>query len=165
MYMKLKGSASKHLIWVGVVLLSVMLVVPLSAAERFKDNGNGTITDAYTGLTWIRDPNVVPSIIGQMEWQKALDACSELVYAGAGPEAWRLPHIEELKSLINTKYKNPQIDINYFVAESSQYWSQTPYNPGSRAWTVNFKNGALGAYDKYNPDKPARLNVRCVTVR
>ncbi|MBF0253790.1 MAG: DUF1566 domain-containing protein [Candidatus Omnitrophica bacterium] len=125
--------------------------------ERYTDRGDNTIADSMTGLLWIKDAAAVPELAGgQMLWKEAADACDDLVFADIGPQQWKLP-------LINSKFKNPQIDAGFFVCESNPYWSATPYTPGIRAWTVNFKNGMLGSYDKDTPDKPAKHYVRCVT--
>lgn len=51
-----------------------------------------TWTDATTNLTW-----QVPSAVHVMNWQEALDYCSSLYLDGGG---WRLPSIDELRSLI-----------------------------------------------------------------
>jgi hypothetical protein len=132
------------------------------AQTRFVDNGNGTVTDNIENVVWIQNPSVVPGIAGEMEWMTAKQACADLVYGGIGPNQWVMPRIEQLKSLLDKRFKNPQIDTGYFSAEGASYWSDTNYQPGEMAWTINFKAGNLGAYDKYNPDKPAANLVRCV---
>ena len=54
------------------------------ASEKYRDNGDGTITDMTTGLIWIQSP----LIEGYMTWDKAVSACSSLMRGGLG---WRLP--------------------------------------------------------------------------
>ena len=151
--------------WVCAVLLGVVSVVGGSAlaAVHLVNNGNGTIKDEFTGSTWIKNPTLIPSLAGQKTYTEAEQACTNLVYAGVGPKVWRLPTIMELKSIYDTRFKNPRIDTTFFGAEGGAYWSRTPYLPGSKAWTLNFKTGFLGAFDKQNPDKPAKQYVRCVT--
>lgn len=51
-----------------------------------------TWTDPITSLTW-----QVPSAVNVMNWQEALDYCAALDLDGGG---WRLPDIDELRSLI-----------------------------------------------------------------
>ncbi|MFT5207324.1 MAG: hypothetical protein ACI9CF_001076 [Candidatus Omnitrophota bacterium] len=146
-----------------VVLLLLGSAVPALALDRFADQGNGSVWDNYSKLRWIKDPNVVPALSGEKSWADASQACAELVYAGKGPATWRLPRIQELKELIDENFSNPQINTNFFSAEGSHYWSKTPYRPGVKAWTVNFKNGALGSRDKFSADNSAVALVRCVS--
>jgi hypothetical protein len=149
----------------GALLAGAVLAVGAAAlaAEHFVRNGNGTIKDEFTGLTWIQNPSLIPAVAGQKTYTDADQACQDLVYAGLGPKIWRLPTIMELKSVYDGKFKNPRINTAYFGAEGGAYWSATPYLPGSKSWTLNFKTGYLGAFEKQNPDKPAKYNVRCVT--
>ncbi len=64
---------------------------------RFTDNGDGTVTDKLTGLTWAQDP----SAAGEMTWQQALDYAASLTNASDNDEAeWRLPNFNELASLL-----------------------------------------------------------------
>jgi len=66
------------------------------AAERFTDNGNGTVTDHKLGIMWSKTDNR-----GDIDWIQANrwvkytfpDAIEAKYYD------WRLPTLEELKSL------------------------------------------------------------------
>lgn len=51
-----------------------------------------TWTDATSGLTW-----QVPSAVREMSWDEALSYCASLYLDGGG---WRLPSIDELRSLV-----------------------------------------------------------------
>ncbi len=147
-----------------VVLTGIIALVAPAAAmeEQLADNLNGTIKDNYSGLLWIQNPSVIPAVAGQKIYAEAHDACADLVHAGLGPNVWRLPTINELKGIYDGRFKNPRINTAFFSSEGAAYWSSTPYLPGTKAWTLNFKTGYLGAYDRNNPDKPARQYVRCV---
>jgi len=84
---------------------------------RFTNNGDGTVTDNLTGLTWLRDMNCIhthyPSFDadrfsgdGAVSWQHALDFVRGInsgTYAscGAGYTDWRLPNRKELMSIIH----------------------------------------------------------------
>ncbi|MCP5522882.1 MAG: DUF1566 domain-containing protein [Verrucomicrobiales bacterium] len=60
----------------------------------FVDNGNGTVTDHATGLTWQKADS------GQgMNWQAAL-AYAENLNLG-GHDDWRLPNAKELQSIVD----------------------------------------------------------------
>ena len=97
-------------------------------SPRFTDNGDDTITDNLTGLTWTRDANL-PGLV--KTWQEALDYVSEM-NTGENPNFgytdWRLPNINELESLINTEQPNPAVwlESNGFKnVQSEYYWSST----------------------------------------
>jgi hypothetical protein len=55
----------------------------------FTDNGDGTITDAATGLMWTRSDSGTT-----MNWEQALSYAEKLEYAGHND--WRLPNAKEL---------------------------------------------------------------------
>ena len=56
---------------------------------------------------------------------------------------WRVPDIEELRSIVDYSRTNPSIDINYFPnTRSSSYWSASPYASYSvSAWLLRFSYG------------------------
>ena len=60
----------------------------------FVDNGDGTVTDAATGLMWARDDSGAG-----MDWQAAL-AYAE-TSGLAGHDDWRLPNSKELQSIVD----------------------------------------------------------------
>ena len=62
--------------------------------NKFKDNGNGTITDKATGLTWMQSDS------GKgMDWPSALEYAEKMKFAGYTD--WRLPSVKELQSIID----------------------------------------------------------------
>ena len=67
---------------------------PKYGINLFKDNGDGTITDEATGLTWMQADS------GQgMDWPAALNYAENLELAGHSD--WRLPNAKELQSIID----------------------------------------------------------------
>lgn len=121
-------------------------------ARKFKDNGNGTVTDNDTKLMWQQGEG------GKMAWDSAIAYCKNLSLAGYND--WRLPNIEELKSIIDVE-KKPAIFINktYFPnANASRYWSSTTSaRSSSDAWVVHFDFGNDNFYYK-----SYSYYVRCV---
>lgn len=121
-------------------------------SEHFKDNGDGTIADFYTGLIWQK---IQPA--NAMTWEEALNYCESL--ALAGKTDWRLPNIKEIQSLNNEVLSKPSVDKLLFPnIVSSRYWSSTSqFNASTRAWYINFEYGIV-TYE----DKTSSLNVLAV---
>jgi hypothetical protein len=90
-------------------------------SPRFTDNGDETVTDNLTGLMWTKDANMA----GAMSWSDAISYCNNLNYAGYSD--WRLPNINELKSLIDAGRYNPALpeDHPFTNVQLSNYWSST----------------------------------------
>lgn len=86
-------------VWCGVLIVSDSL-----AESRFTDNGDGTVTDHQLGLMWAKSDNQ-----GDINWKQAqawalynFDYTINKQYAN-----WRLPTVEELKSLFNSSPNYP----------------------------------------------------------
>jgi hypothetical protein len=114
-----------------------------AAADVYTSNGDGTVTDTSTGLTWQQVGSSTT-----MTWARALAYCEGLNLAGHTD--WRLPTIKELRSLVDYNRYNPAINATYFPnTMSSVYWSSTTYaNSTNGAWAVNFYYGNDDSYDK-----------------
>ena len=135
------------LIWAG----------PIWAA--FVDNGNGTVTDTSTGLTWQQD---TPEDV--VNWKQALAYCESLSLGGDSD--WRLPTIKELRSLVDYSRNNPSIDITNFPNTlPSFYWSSTTYASNiSSAWGVFFLNGSGNSSNKQQHHPGARRSWGPVSI-
>ena len=107
-------------------------------ASRFLDNGNGTVTDRNTGLTWQKEFETA------MTWEEALAYCDNLDLVGR--EDWRLPTLKELDSIIDLAVYSPAIDTRFFPGTLSEdYWSGTTYDGDrTKAWVMNFNYGDDG---------------------
>lgn len=119
-----------------------LLIFSSLAAADLVDNGDGTVTDTTTGLTWQQTE------AGSMSWEAALAYCDNLDLAGH--DDWRLPNRNELQSIVDyEKVDHPSIDTVFFPgAVSSYYWSSTTYaNYTCKAWYVYFGDGALSSID------------------
>jgi hypothetical protein len=61
-------------------------------APNYRDNGDGTVTDLVTGLTWTREPGK------KVTWAQAVAGAGKC--RAGGFDDWRLPSVKELYSLI-----------------------------------------------------------------
>lgn len=114
----------------------------------FVDNGNGTITDTATGLQWMRctmgeqwTGSGCSGSATYYTWAAANALSSTVTFAGASD--WRLPTIDELKTLIDSSHR-PAIDPTAFPGGlySARYWSSTVHSAyQDYAWYVMFDVG------------------------
>jgi quinol monooxygenase YgiN len=96
---------------------------------RFTDNGDGTVTDHLTDLIWLKDGNP----FGTRTWQQGLDDCNRLcdgqhgLSDGSRPGDWRMPNINELRSLEDYGRHTPALPADHpFVnVRQSLCWSST----------------------------------------
>lgn len=72
---------------------------------RYRDNGNGTITDSKTNLTWMRcslgqqwTGTTCAGVAMEMNWNDALKTA--MSYSYAGHSDWRVPTVDELDTLV-----------------------------------------------------------------
>ena len=100
----------------------------------FVDNGDGTISDSATGLTWMQSDSGTG-----LDWEGALNYCSSLDYAGI--DDWRLPNAKELHSIVdytrspdttNSAAIDPIFNTSSITNEAGQsdyptFWSSTTH--------------------------------------
>lgn len=104
----------------------------------FIDNGDGTVTDTRTGLMWMRcalgqtwDGTTCVGEAKGYTWEEAM----ALHHGFAGHDDWRLPSIDELKSIIDKPGVVPACDITVFPDVPCRdyrsclpyFWSSSPY--------------------------------------
>jgi len=68
---------------------------PGYGTNQFADNGDGTISDQASGLTWMQTDS--QQALG---WEDALAYCENLSWAGY--DDWRLPNAKELHGILDT---------------------------------------------------------------
>lgn len=140
---------------IGILIISLLLFQLSTGqgfAASFADNGDGTVTDSVTGLMWQQGDDGVTRM-----WQDALSYCESLSLAGHTD--WRLPDINELRSIVDHAKYSPAIDTTFFPnAHSSDYWAATTYaNNTSYAWVVLLNDGYVN-----NNLKSFTSYMRCV---
>lgn len=129
------------------------------------DNGDTTVTDNVTGLTWQQ----MPDNMG-LSWQEAVDACNNLELGDKTD--WRIPTTKELFSISDFSVGWPYLDSNYFyiagsdISKDEQYWADyyvgTTVEGGSNAaFGVNHGTGHIKAYPA-GVSGPMGNYVRCV---
>jgi hypothetical protein len=127
-------------------------------SNRYSDQGDGTVLDTQTGLHWMRfalgqtwDGKVNISEAKRYTWQETFNAADSFNQAGgfAGYQDWRVPSIDELKTIIE-RNKKPAINHAMFPATPlSLFWSSTAaVNMVQSAWAVYFYGGSAYWYGK-----------------
>jgi hypothetical protein len=107
---------------------------PAYGRNDFADNGNGTISDRATGLTWTQNDS------GRgLDWEGALDYCANLDNGGISD--WRLPNAKELQSIVEYNRSpdatgsaaiDPLFNVTTITNEAGQpdfpaFWSSTTH--------------------------------------
>lgn len=127
-------------------------------SPRFTDNKNGTVTDNLTGLIWLKDANCTDTVggivrtNGLLDWQPALTWSNNLANGKCGLSDnsvagdWRLPNINELRSLVDYSRHDPDLPGGHPFSnvQPTWYWSSTT-NPvyTSGAFTVGLSRGSI----------------------
>lgn len=114
------------------------LVWPRPRFTSAPDGDAGQVLDRLTGLVWAVRADTAG---GPVDWEEALRLAG--AYAGGG---WRLPHINELESLVDAGAANPALPEGHpFAGVGEAYWSATTsaFEP---AWAhaLYLHKGAVG---------------------
>ncbi len=138
---------------------------------RYRDHGDGTLSDVTTGLQWMR------CALGQTwsdltcrgesvphSWTAALEAAERLNSRGgyAGHADWRVPTIDELRTLIYCSSGQPRLwndsdaecrgpferptlyPAAFPEAPRAWFWSSSPdMSDPDFAWLIYFSNGSV----------------------
>jgi hypothetical protein len=130
---------------------------------RFTDNNNGTVTDNLTGLVWLRNANC----FGGKVWADAITAAAGLASGvcsltdGSKVGDWRIPNINELRSLVDYSRKTPALAAGhpfYYVhstnaySESYYYWSSSNANIASNVVALTMNHGGTIAIQSGYPN-------------
>jgi len=127
-------------------------------APAYVDNGDGTVTDQVTGLTWQKTDG------GEMTWEQARAFARKLRLGDRAD--WRLPNSMELFSIVDHGKHGPAMDTKFFTPTEARYWwtDSSRADDGSKVWLVN-SGGGIGAYSKQETisaggERP--VHIRCV---
>ena len=122
---------------------------PKYGRNDFVDNGDGTITDRATGLTWMQvDSGHLKAGAkrdGRLNWAEALVWAEKLRYAGH--DDWRLPTVKELQSIVDYRrcpattktaaidpvFKTTRIRVEQGRQDYPFFWSSTTHASKYRA--------------------------------
>ncbi|MCI5160735.1 MAG: DUF1566 domain-containing protein [Candidatus Electrothrix sp. AX5] len=136
---------------------------------QYIDHGDGTVTDTKTDLMWKRcseglsGDNCEDGKGERYTWDDAMQRFKNVEYAGSAD--WRLPTIDELKTLVycskgvnktngwcHDGSEAPTINQQAFPNISLWYWSGSPYADASAyAWYVFFNPGDSFINSRSNP--------------
>lgn len=126
---------------------------------RFVADASGNcITDNLTGLMWVKDLNAVNSG-STLTWNAALTAADSGTWCGYSD--WRMPNINELRSLVNYAYASSADWLKYGSGSSGSpacsgacfanvqqnaYWTSTIYAiTTTQVLNINFTTGGISS--------------------
>lgn len=127
------------------------------------DTSGNCIIDTLTGLMWVRDLNTVNSG-NALGWDTALTIAGNGTWCGYSD--WRVPNVNELRSLVNYGKSSPAAWLNvtggFSNVVANSYWSSSSYassnsNTPAAAWLVNMYDGSVGVTGKSGSDNVRRL--------
>lgn len=157
---------------IRIFLIMLCALAPLSlhaGNARWKDNGNQTLTDTFTGLVWTRHDN-----LKDVDWGGAKRYCDTLGIAGGH---WRLPDVDELAAIHgdgrdgstacappgwNESEHGPlrcQVS-SLFHLTGAAFWSATLRRDSSEAWGVALAYGGRISAAVSDPHHARALCVR-----
>jgi len=119
--------------------------------HRKFDNGDGTVTDYKTYLMWQQSGSDT-----ELDFEEAVAYVQELNYRRfADCRDWRLPTIDELRSLLTSERQSNGLYIEpifkYKYKPGDLFLSSSLYGESS-AWRVDFRSGFVQYYFKSHSD-------------
>ena len=109
--------------------------------NKFKDNGDNTISDSATGLMWTKDDS--PS---GMNWQATLAWAQTMNTANyCGYHDWRLPNTKELQSIVD--YTRSPKSTNSPAIDSIFHCTQIIDEAGYTNWPWYWTSATHRSYD------------------
>jgi hypothetical protein len=132
-------------------------------AERFRDNGDGTVTDAESKLMWMRcssGQRWLPQTgrctgnVETLSWSQAQQVADQLNLDGAAfYNDWRVPSLRELASITARECSRPRTNLDVFPGTAAAaYWSATPRpgeSSGHRLLALGFGSDGVVVANKH----------------
>jgi hypothetical protein len=107
--------------------------------NRYRDNGDGTVTDEATGLMWQKGGSSEP-----MTWADAREFAGRMNReALAGYADWRLPTVEEIGSLMERSWQNHDLFIDPLFDKHQRILWSTDTRGVESAWKANLHMGFI----------------------
>lgn len=131
---------------------------------RFIDNDDGTIFDTHNDLLWMKDDSW-QAVQKWLTWDEALEYCKKMATNKfAGHKEWRLPEIEECKSLYDLEHTSldkyeKEIHLNPAFPPGPLPYMWTTEGIGQDGYLVDLRNGETRLLYK---SKSGRMAVRPV---
>jgi C1A family cysteine protease len=119
-----------------------------SSTDSLIINSLDSVTDIHAGLMWVRGEGV------RMTWREAISYCASLVLDGH--DDWRLPNLNELRSIVDYSTYNPSIMrgnspnlLAFPEVYSERYWSSTSAATSfMTSYNIDFYYGSNGGGSK-----------------
>ncbi|WCL47734.1 Lcl domain-containing protein [Leptospira sp. GIMC2001] len=135
----------------------------------FIDNGDSTIYDRVSGLTWTKCAasqdinNNCAGGSGGFVWNDGLAHCNQLTQENFAGRSWRLPTIRELITVFRPENSSsPRTYTEFFPNTMQAYWSSTTRaNNSGEAWIVQFSDSRVNTMSKTTA---GIARTRCVAV-
>ncbi len=165
------GMLGKNIILAFFLLFQSGLVYSQNCSDRmieskgpdsFAVNGDGTVTQKYTGLMWQvcsvgqiwrATDGACTNESSSVSWQEALQepAVRNMQGGFAGYNDWRLPNVKELAGLVKSNCYGPAVEYTVFSnTPSGFYWSSSPASDiANVAWGIDFLDGGTDVQYRY----------------
>jgi len=141
-----------------IVLILMTASINVFAGELTRDNMTEIVTDSTNNIMWQDNYVAQPRTY---QWAEGINMCEALSLGSY--DNWRLPNINELRSIVSYSENNPAIYNVFRNVRANRYWSSTTVgNNHGRAWQMNFLRGkalSTAAKGGFTPDYGY---VRCV---
>jgi hypothetical protein len=131
------------------------LTVPQFSNAVYEEQGDGSVTDKSSGLTWMRcslgqiwKNNTCLNHPQGLDWENAKLAVQKI---NEDPKYfysdWKLPSLKEMAFITDLRCKNPRINLSIFPnTPANSFWTSTTKlvdGPELQAYAMNFGEGGL----------------------